>query len=78
MRRWLKAFGIAMIGVAKGAYWRRKSRIFFNEPNRLLIWFAGFFYDVRRSRSGKIFFQLRDKRREHRALKHFLHRHQGV
>lgn len=76
MKRWLKAFGIALIGRAKGVYRRRKVRIFFNKPNRCLVWLAQFFYDVRRSRSGRIYFQMRDKRREHRALKHFLHRHQ--
>lgn len=74
MGRRLKALGVAALGARNGVRFIRRGRVVFNGLGRWLARFASLFYDVRHSRSGRVFFQIRDHRAEQRAVKKVIKR----
>jgi len=67
----LKALGVALLGARRGVRFTRKGRAVFNGLAPRLARLVSPFYDVRRTRSGRVYFNLRDKRTDKKVMKKF-------
>lgn len=69
----LRAAGVALIGFKNGVRFNRhKGRAIFNRVPHWIVKVASLFYDVRRTPSGGIYFQLKDRKAERKLQKQFI------
>lgn len=67
----LKAAVIAIVGMRGGVQFNKKrgTALFEQLSNRVAAFLSAFGFDVRRKANGKIFLQLRDRKRERKVQK---------
>jgi hypothetical protein len=68
----LKNAGIGLVGAVVGARFNlRKGQVFFGRMSMRVARLLTPFYDVRRKRNGRVYFELRDRREDLKRLKRF-------